>query len=181
MCKFNPKGAYRSFPSAIRIEETVKNLKSKFKCWYEVQTNKPYIQNHGLNLLFLHELIHCSCLWISLQPDSKCKRHHRVWCAALPLFDTEEMKDGLWQFTSAHELQDSMNRKLFFFIYYYFFIFTCLKGKHNINLLWKSHLVLQHMLLLKQFPVNNPRRCSTQGAKAVMESGNYKVKLGVEV
>ena len=42
---------------------------------------------------------------------------------SLSLFDTEEMKDGLWQFSFAHELQDSMNRKLFFSIYLFIFYF----------------------------------------------------------
>lgn len=45
----------------------------------------------------------------------------------------------------------------------------------------KPHLVLQHMLSPIQFPAKCPRRCSTWGIRAVMESQHYKVKLGAEV
>lgn len=64
-----------------------------------------------------------------------------------------------------------------FSLSFFFFFFTCLKEDSKMNLLWKAHLVLQYMLSPIQFPANSPRRCSTQGMRAVMELQNHKVKL----
>lgn len=54
----------------------------------------------------------------------------------------------------------------------FFFFFTYLKENHNMNPVSKPKLVLQHMLSPNQFHTKCPRRCSTWGIRAAMESQN---------